>query len=126
MVFSHIGDYHVKKILEIINKMPVGSMLYFCEPYNKNIQVPLWYIRKEKWWRENLSNWDLSFSAIKNDGYYKGISGKCIGYSTIRAEKNNIFSDIWWSISGVYYKVRFRAPRKIKELKTSIISKICK
>lgn len=130
MVFSHIGDCHVGKILEIINnKAPMGSILYFYEPYDKNIQVSLWYVRRKKWWRENLSNWDLSFSAIKDKGYRKGISGKFVGRPVGQEKQgssSDIIFDIWWSISGIYYKVRFEVPRKIRELKASIVSKICK
>lgn len=123
-VMSHIGDYYVKKFLEILShKAPKNSVLYFYEPYDKNIQVSLWYIRRKEWWIKNLPNWELSFHDIKDGGYYKGISGKHIGHSVVRKRRmsfNSIIFDIWWRISGIYYKVRFGSPRIIRKLKAYI------
>lgn len=63
-VLSHIKDYYVKEFLEIVNKLPIGSTLFFDEPYEKNIQQNLWHIRSKEWWAKNLNNWDLNFRGV--------------------------------------------------------------
>lgn len=107
-VLSHIKDYHVVEFLKLIDNAPVGSVLFFREPYDKNIQRNLWHIRRKKWWANNLSNWDLTFCNYTNDGYSNGISGICVGKErVINHYDTTILEDIFWIVSSIYYQSKY-------------------
>jgi len=122
-VFCHIKDYYVALALEFINKAPAGSVLLFCEPYDKNIQQPFWYIRSQEWWRQHLPNWDLEFLGLtkagdgKKEKYKKSIYGICRGQaSEVSVTKRGLLWKSYWLLSGQYYKLRYAAVRLVKSL----------
>jgi len=48
-VLSHITDEHVIEFLNYLNLYsPVGSAIYFYEPFGKNIQTNLWHVRSKQ------------------------------------------------------------------------------
>jgi len=117
MVSSHIRDYYVIECLKLINNAPLGSVLFFREPYDKNIQIPLWHIRRKKWWAENLSNWNLSFCKYTGNGYKYGISGVFIGKeNVVNNYKTNVLEDILWMIDGFFHFLLYLPSRRIRSL----------
>ncbi len=127
IVFSHLKDYHVAECLKLINNAPLGSILLFNEPYDKNIQRRLWYVRRKRWWAENLPNWTLSFREHTDDGYkYKyGIFGICVGReNVINNYKTNVLEDILWIIGGVFHFLLYLPGGKIRLLGGKLIRMI--
>jgi SAM-dependent methyltransferase len=114
-VLSHIDDGHVKNFLEKLSRSaPIGSELFFYEPYDKNIQVPLWHIRSKEWWMENLPGWKIEFKNIKSCGYLNGIYGIFLGAEnakTLNLPENQLagikYRRITWLISGYYFRLRY-------------------
>lgn len=106
-VLSHIQDEWVTEFLKLVNFLPKGSILHFGEPYDKNIQRKLWYIRGKDWWAKNLPNWQLTFSDTVPAGYKYGISGHCVGQkNVISFYPRNWASNLFWRFSGFYYSLR--------------------
>lgn len=127
IVFSHLKDYHVAQCLKLIDNAPPGSVLLFNEPYDKNIQRKLWYIRRKRWWAENLQSWTLSFREHTNDGYkYKyGIFGICVGRGNIiNNYKTNILEDILWRIDGVFHFLLYLPGGEMRSLGGKLIRMI--
>lgn len=117
MVFTHIKDYYVIECLKLVNNAPLGSVLFFNEPYDKNIQHKLWYIRRKKWWAANLSNWALSFCEYTGNGYKYGISGVFIGKeNVVNNYKTNVLEDILWLIDGFFHFLLYLPGRRIRSL----------
>ena len=115
MVFTHIKNYYVIECLRLINNAPLGSVLFFMEPYDKNIQYRLWYIRRKKWWAENLSHWALSFCRYTGNGYKYGISGVFVGKENVANNyKTNVSEDILWLIDGFFHFLLYLPGRKIR------------
>jgi hypothetical protein len=82
-VLSHLTDKSTKQILEIINNnSSIGSYLLFDELWSNKIEVKnkLFFIRNKKFWKSNLSNFDINFYEFKNNisgiSFYKGFFGK--------------------------------------------------
>ena len=62
IVFSHIPDVVVKKILQNMDAIaPKGSVFIFNENYGTEFHYRLWHCRSKKWWEENLPNWTISY-----------------------------------------------------------------
>lgn len=74
-VLSHIENYYVIEFLKLLNEAPLGSVLFFSENYDRNINWAMWHIRSKEWWRKQLSQWQLVFLDIENGGYASGIYG---------------------------------------------------
>ena len=71
-VLSHLDNNTVEKILFELNsdKIPVGSALCFDELFcDKPISKFTFYVRTKTFWSKNLSNWNLSFSKNKLNGF---------------------------------------------------------
>jgi hypothetical protein len=82
-VLSHLTDQSTKQILEIINNnSSIGSYLLFDEIWSNKVEVKnkLFYVRNIKFWKSNLSNFDINFYKFKNNisgiSFYKGFFGK--------------------------------------------------
>lgn len=106
VVLSHIKDYYVKEFLKEMNKLPLGSMFYFDEPYGTNVQQNMWHVRSKKWWCENLEEFDLDFKN-RTGLYANGISGKKVG----NANRENVYTmtpkeQYLWFIQGVSNKIK--------------------
>lgn len=105
VVFSHIKNYYVEEFLKRVNNLPKGSVLFFDERYDKNIQWKLWYIRRKFWWAKRLSNWDLTFYEINDSGYKSGIYGVCVGKDQVKNTYLPSFvENIVWTLQGIFYK----------------------
>ncbi len=106
MVFSHIKDHYVTKLLTNIDSSPLGSTLYFNENYDTNIHQPLWHIRNKSWWAKRLPNWQLTFFQIPNDVYISGIYGERVGRENVIEKYNlSLLEKIGWHISGIKNKI---------------------
>jgi SAM-dependent methyltransferase len=111
-VLSHIEDWYVTDFLQLVNNMPQGSILFFGEPYGKNIQRKLWHVRSKQWWAENLPDWELLFSDFNNDGMAYGIGGVKVGTSSVLNKyRQSTVEAVWWKVTGavesakVFFKV---------------------
>jgi len=113
VVLSHIEDYHVKKLLQLLNNVPNGSVLYFDELHSENIQQNMWHVRSKKWWSNNLPEWDLDFMVRDND-VHSGIYGKKVGVSKrTKHYKMTPIENIKWTANGLKNKTK-RIVRAVK------------
>jgi SAM-dependent methyltransferase len=121
-VLSHITDEHVIKFLTYLNQTsPLGSALFFYEPFGKNIQTDLWHIRSKKWWIRNLQGWSVSFGSFQDSGYIKGIYGVKMDEQI----KDDVYdtdhrfivmiNDFAWYMEGIFYKLQFSLKRLISK-----------
>jgi SAM-dependent methyltransferase len=107
VVLSHIKDFYVADFLKLVNALPAGSVLFFDERYDKNIQWNLWYIRSKDWWAKNLPEWNLNFMELENSDYKSGIYGIKTGENNTATKfKMNVAQKILWTIQGIYYKAK--------------------
>lgn len=74
-VLNHIENYYVAEFLKSINNLPEGSVVFFDERYDKNIDWNMWHVRSKDWWIKNLPTWQLLFLNIELAGYPSGIYG---------------------------------------------------
>lgn len=113
-VFSHIENYYVEAFLKLLNQAPMGSVLYFSENYDRNIDWNMWHIRNKEWWRRNLSNWQIIFFDLDIEGYSSGIYGiKLENRDLLPAHKRTLLWRIFWWYDGVV-NIVFRIIKKIK------------
>lgn len=82
-VLNHIENFYVQEFLALVDTMPTGSVLFFDERYDKNINWNMWHVRSKDWWSQNLPNWQLVFLNIENSGYSSGIYGTRIGKESV-------------------------------------------
>lgn len=103
-VLSHMKDYYVKNFLKEVNdKLPIDSVIYFDERYDKNLQLPLWHIRNKTWWINNLPDFQLIFLNIENSGYASGILGfKMSKHNLLIQHKNSLMEKILWKINYIF------------------------
>lgn len=83
IVLSHLEDEIVEIILKSMNEVaPPGSIFYFNEMHGIEYHQPMWHCRTQDWWRNNLSDWEITFhfdsKNFMGEGRFKGISGKKI------------------------------------------------
>lgn len=117
-VLNHIEDYYVKEFLAKVNMLPHGSVLFFDERYDKNLQWKLWHVRSKEWWIKNLPNWQLIFLNIDIGNYSSGIYGMCVGgEQVLKSPKKDLFSEIYWVLGRGYYVIE----RVIKKLYSLLI-----
>ncbi|HZS43082.1 MAG TPA: class I SAM-dependent methyltransferase [Candidatus Paceibacterota bacterium] len=115
IVLSHIKDYYVREFLKEINVLPTGSVLYFHEPYDLNIQQRLWYIRSKEWWARNLSEWQLEFWDLAGE-YKYGIFGRKVGRTEIKnTYRMRFYEKVGWFFNGLWNKVK-RLGRAVKKI----------
>lgn len=113
IVLSHIDDAYVSTFLQELRKFEDGSVLFFDERYEKNIQKDMWHVRSKEWWAAQLPDWELEFFGLKNTGYQSGIYGVKVGAEKVKnTYKMNVLEKLIWSIQGIYYTVG----SKIKKL----------
>jgi SAM-dependent methyltransferase len=114
-VLSHIKDWYVAEFLKLVDNAPKGSVLFFREPYDKNIQQKFWYIRRKKWWAEHLSNWQLSFCGYRNEGYLNGIKGVCVGReNVVECWESDLTQNLSWFFGGLFQNTTRRIYRLVK------------
>jgi SAM-dependent methyltransferase len=119
-VLSHLPDTEVIDFLRFLREnAPLCSRVYFYEPYGKNIQTNLWYVRRKKWWTTNLDGWNVKFLGIQDSGYLKGIYAEKyvtskVQISTSANFSDGLISDIFWSLSGFLHKLRYALARLIR------------
>jgi hypothetical protein len=105
-VLSHIKDYYVKEFLKLMDNAPKNSVLYFFENYDKNIQQKLWHIRRKYWWAKNLSEWELIFFDLENNGYKSGIYGTKVEKRNVKNHYIPSFKEnVIWFFDGVKNKI---------------------
>ncbi len=115
-VFCHIENYYVAEFLHELNQAPTGSVLYFSENYDRNIDWSLWHVRSKEWWRKHLPNWQLIFLDIENGGYASGIYGVSQEYKNVLpAHERGMLWSIYWSIDK-YINLIWRVSKKITRL----------
>jgi hypothetical protein len=115
-VLSHIENYYVVEFLKLLDTAPLGSVLFFSENYDQNMDWEMWHIRNQEWWSTHLSNWQLIFCNIANDGYSSGIYG-------IRIDPTNKLKNLkrmgsyklLWKLNGIYNTLK-RVYKKILRL----------
>jgi FkbM family methyltransferase len=99
-VLNHIEDDSVKVFLHKVNDLPEGSYLYFDERYDKNVLIPLWYVRSKDWWIKNLPNWQLYFCNYDMAGYASGIFGIRLSYGDrLPSRESSLMAKIFWHAS---------------------------
>lgn len=107
-VLSHIEDDEVAQFLKLLNTAPVGSVLFFREPYGKNRQQYLWHIRSREWWARHLPQWNLTFCGYEGNGYLNGIKGVCVGSNkVVDRYVMGFFERIIWHISGIPSRFKY-------------------
>ena len=110
-VLNHIENYYVAEFLKVVNKLPSGSVVFFDERYDKNINWNMWHVRSKDWWTKNLSDWQLIFLNIDLAGYPSGIYG--IKTDAILKQYNMSFLEkIFWTLSNFIYILK-RFTKKI-------------
>jgi hypothetical protein len=86
-VLSHLTNNSVEKICVEINskKVPVGSILSFGELWTKDKNICKFTntARSIRWWKENLSCWNLNFHGPKINSKSKDIFKGFHGYKVI-------------------------------------------
>ena len=108
VVLSHIDNITVINFLNLLNNTPLGSTLYFFEPYDKNKHQYLWYVRNKEWWAKHLPNWQLTFHDYGDNNDKSGISGKCVGKDKVTEKyQNNIWQKITWFLSGIPSYIKY-------------------
>lgn len=80
IVFSHINDDSVIKILKEMNDAaPVGSVCIFNENYDNTFHQELWHCRSREWWKSHLPGWKVIFDERPrpdlNNKWKQGILG---------------------------------------------------
>jgi len=112
-VLSHIENYYVEEFLKLLNTAPTGSVLFFSENYDENMDWRMWHIRNQEWWTAHLSNWQLVFCNIANDGYQSGIYGLKVSTSDkLKNSPRGILFTISWKLNMVYNLIK-RVLKKI-------------
>lgn len=107
-VFTHIPNDVVATFLAKLNAaLPHGSILYFYEPYGKNIDVNLWHVRSRSWWQQKLFNFDCKFVDIHESGYTKGIFAAKVPGFRYEAVEERFIPRIFWAFQGYWYSARF-------------------
>ena len=107
IVLSHINNEYVAYFLAKVNELPIGSVLYFDEGYDKNINTNLWYIRSRQWWAKNLPNWQIVFLNLDISGYKRGIYGVCVGdMNVLPMNTMGKIEKLAWNTQGLYYTLR--------------------
>jgi SAM-dependent methyltransferase len=105
-VLSHIEDAWVEEFLKLVNTLPKGSILFFAESYDQNIQRKLWHVRSRYWWSSQLSNWQLIFNDAGQISNY-GIAGYCPGQNNVLSVyKPGFFGKMFWGFQGYFYKLK--------------------
>lgn len=114
-VFAHINDRTVKDFLhKLCDKAPLGSILFFGEPYGRNRQQHLWHIRSREWWANALPGWELKFEEYVTNVYKQGISGVFVGVGRVKNEyKMTIIEKIIWVVSVVPSRLKFLARKTV-------------
>lgn len=102
-VLSHIENFYVEQFLKLINDAPDGSVLYFSENYDRNINWRMWHIRSKEWWRKHLPSWQLIFLDIENGGYLSGIYGIKMDKKEILGtyERNSLLWKSYWGLDMI-------------------------
>lgn len=112
-VLSHIESSYVEEFLSEMNNVAEGSVLYFSEPYDKNIDWDMWHIRNKRWWRKNLKSWQLIFLDLDNSGYFSGIYGiKLKDVDLLKNKDDTLIMYIVWSLDK-YLNIIKRISSKI-------------
>lgn len=100
-VLNHIENFYVAEFLKRVNHLPIGSVLFFDERYDKNIDWTMWHVRSKDWWMNNLPNWQMQFLNLDVAGYPSGIYGTLVGKENlIKMYKMSGGEKIYWSING--------------------------
>jgi hypothetical protein len=108
IVLSHIKNETVSEFLRLMNQAPVGSVLFFFEPYGKNIQQYMWHVRSKSWWAHNLSNWDLEFCGYRNVPYAYGIYGKRVESNhNLNKYNKTLIENLIWFLSGLPSRLKY-------------------
>ena len=96
-----------------MNNVAEGSVLYFSEPYDKNIDWDMWHIRNRRWWRKKLKSWQLIFLDLDNSGYFSGIYGiKLKDVDLLKNKDDTLIMYIVWSLDK-YLNIIKRISSKI-------------
>ena len=112
-VLSHIEDYYVEAFLKLLNNAPSGSILFFSENYDRNMQWPMWHIRSQEWWISHLPNWQLTFFNIEIATYSSGIYGVCVGKDfVLKNHTRGLFWKMLWKTDRLVTFIE-RAVKKI-------------
>lgn len=99
-VLNHIENYYVIDFLKKINDLPIGSVIFFDERYDVNIEKRLWHIRGKDWWIKHLPSYQLFFFNLDINNYPSGIYGINVGKENILKQKTNTgFQKMTWAIS---------------------------
>lgn len=115
-VLNHIENFYVEEFLKKINVLPIGSVIFFDERYDKNIDWNMWHVRSKDWWIKNLSNWQIIFLNFDVAGYPSGIYGKMVGKDNVVQMYTMSFAESFlWKVSGIY-RIALRAIRKLKKI----------
>lgn len=102
-VLNHIENSYVAHFLLKLNNLPEGSVIFFDERYDENIDWNMWHVRSKDWWRNNLSSWQLFFFDIEAAGYASGIYGiKLPSREIVPAHTMNQLTKSFWNINKLY------------------------
>lgn len=107
-VLNHIENYYVKEFLSNVNLLPIDSILFFDERYDKEADLKMWHVRNKDWWRKSLPNWQLIFLDISIDNYPSGIYGICLGKEKLQNKYNETkLQKVMWATKQFARKVKW-------------------
>ncbi len=122
-VLNHIEDFYVESFLSgTVDELPDGSVLFFDERYDKNIQWNMWHVRSKDWWSTRLPNWQLVFLNIENSGYPSGIYGIRVGRTRVlKTHTPGTASRAVWNVSRIGHVIMrvLRKTLRVLKLKKS-------
>lgn len=115
-VLNHIENDYVAHFLSKVNKFPEGSVLFFDERYDTNINWKMWHVRSKDWWRTQLPTWQLFFFDINVSGYRSGIYGiKTSSTEHLTTKNMSSLEKIFW-YSDMLKNITIRVVRKLLKL----------
>lgn len=120
-VLSHIPDDHVQAFLEkLCAETSLSTILYFYEPYGKDIQNNLWYVRDKTWWIARLPNFLVFFLDIPDSGFKKGI----LAFRVSNSSRPDVLRQKWFSrLYNIASNRIVRHAYKTRELISCLISR---
>ncbi len=106
-VLNHIENYYVAHFLRTLSALPPGSVLFFDERYDENIDWDMWHVRSKDWWRTHLNEWQVIFLDIDVAGYPSGIyATKVRSDSKLPTIEMGTAAKTSWFLNKIYNMIR--------------------
>ncbi len=106
-VLNHIENYYVAHFLNKLESLPEGSVLFFDERYDENVDWNMWHVRSKDWWRTHLNEWQVIFLDIDVAGYPSGIyATKVRSDSKLPTIEMGTAAKTSWFLNKIYNMIR--------------------